>query len=234
MRLPEPFICHRLSFGQGCLLMSQVTEARLVAAVRRGDPAALADLLSRYQHRLYNVCLRMVGNRDDAAEVAQDAMLKVVEHIGDYNGRSAISTWMIRIAMNLSISFLRKRKLRQTVSLNGSNGDGASHGSDDLLASLSSRIGDTRELRPDQSVEQEEMLERLREALDRLEEDFRAVLVLRDLNEMDYAQIAEVLAIPVGTVKSRLFRARLMLRQEMYKLCPSQRPDTPLSAKRGD
>mgnify|MGYP001040526759 CR=1 FL=1 len=211
--------------------MTQASEARLVAAVRRGDPAALADLLSRYQHRLYNVCLRMVGNRDDAAEVAQDTMLKVIEHIGDYNGKSAISTWMIRIAMNLSISFLRKRKLRQTVSLNGTHGESSHAPAFDAVV-LDSRIRDTREPAPDQGVEKEEMLERLREALDRLDEDFRAVLVLRDLNEMDYSQIAEVLAIPVGTVKSRLFRARVMLRQEMCRLYPSERPESPLTARR--
>jgi len=208
--------------------MPQVSEARLIAAVQRGDQAALADLLQRYQHRLYSVCLRMVGHREDAAEVAQETMLKIVEHIGDYNGKAAISTWMIRIAMNLSISHLRKRQLRRTVSLDG-DGDGSASGA---LEALRHQIAERRELSPDSSVEQDEMLERMHEALARVDEEFRAVLVLRDLNEMDYEQIAQTLAIPIGTVKSRLFRARLMLRQEMYKLCPSQRPDSPLSAPR--
>src|SRR5690606_18593407 len=121
---------------------------------------------------------RMVGNRDDAAEVSQEAMLKIVQHIGDYNGKSAISTWMIRIAMNLSISLLRKRKLRQTASLDN-NGDGQNPESDPLPA-LRRRVADQRELSPELRVEQDEMIERLREAMAQLDDDFRAVLVLRD------------------------------------------------------
>ena len=92
-------------------------EQRLVEAAIGGDGAALGELLSRYRHRLYNVVLRMVSHRDDAAELTQEAMLRILEHISDFRGGSNNYTWMVRIAMNLSISHLRKRRIRQSVSL---------------------------------------------------------------------------------------------------------------------
>ncbi|MEX0774219.1 MAG: sigma-70 family RNA polymerase sigma factor [Phycisphaeraceae bacterium] len=212
------------------------SEQQLIERARRGEQAALGDLLERYRCRLYNVCLRMVGNRDDAAEVTQDAMLKVIEHFHDYNGQAAVSTWMIRICMNLSISHLRKRKLRLTTSLDGdgrpgrgSGGSGGSGGGgDDQMSPLLNVLADggslggprDGELAPPQSVEQREMVAHLHEAMGRLDEEFRAVLVLRDLQEMDYQDIAAALSIPMGTVKSRLFRARLALRQEMQQRYP--------------
>jgi len=209
--------------------MTQVPEAKLVAAVQRGDHAALGDLLTRYQDRLFNVCLRIVGNRDDAAELTQEAMLRVIEHVGSYDGRSAISTWMIRIAMNLSISHLRKQKHRRALSLEAEYGHPGSNG-EDQMTTLRRRMEDFREPGPDQSVETSEMIEQLQEALGRLDVDFRAVIVLRDIDGLDYQQIAEVLEVPVGTVKSRLFRARLALREQMLNLYPSERPDSPLTA----
>lgn len=202
------------------------TEKHLIDLARKGDRSALGQLLDHHHNRLYNVALRMVTNRDDAAEITQDAMLKVVQHIASYDGRSKLSTWMIRITMNQSISFLRKRKLRKTTSLDmkfasGGNGSGGSgSGGDGDGPSLGDRIAADEELQPDQRVQKTEMMEQLHKALDRVEDDFRAILVLRDVNEMDYQQISDVLSVPVGTVKSRLFRARLALREEMNKVFP--------------
>jgi RNA polymerase sigma-70 factor, ECF subfamily len=202
-------------------MMAQPTEPRIVDAVLRGDRAALGQLLSTYQHTIYNVCLRMVTNRDDAAEAAQETMLKVIEHVGEFHGNSDIATWMVRIAMNVSISRLRKRKVRQAMSLDGdprsANGNSWDP-ADNQATPLSREIADHREPAPDAGVQQKETFAQLHAALGRLEEDFRAVLVLRDIQEMDYQQIAGVLAVPVGTVKSRLFRARLALRHEMLKI----------------
>lgn len=216
--------------------MTKISEAQLITAARRGDPAAMGDLLERHQHRLYNTSLRMLGNRDDAAEITQEAMLKIIEHLGQYNGQSAILTWMIRIVMNLSISHLRKMKRRRTISLEGSDANGsgglARGDGEDLVASLRQRIADEREPPAPVRVEQNERLELAEEALERLDEDFRAVLILRDINDMDYRQIAESLSVPIGTVKSRLFRARLALRKQTLSLLPSHRPNSPLTEPR--
>jgi RNA polymerase sigma-70 factor (ECF subfamily) len=203
--------------------MTLDNEQQLVKAVVKGDQHALGRLLELMQPRLFNVCLRMLGNRDDAAEVTQEAMLKIIEHVHDFRHQANIATWMIRIAMNLSISQLRKRKVRLATSLEYSQ---SAHptGHDDQSATLRQQIEDRREQDPSESVQQKEMLAHLQTALTSLDEEFRSVLVLRDIEEMDYQQIATVLDVPIGTVKSRLFRARLALRHEMLKLCPPPKP----------
>ena len=199
--------------------MPATDEDQLVAQAQAGDQAALADLLQSHQNRLYNIVLRMVHHREDAAELTQDAMLKIVQHIGDFERGSAIGTWMVRIAMNLSISHLRKQKLRRAVSLdvNGSGVFGNAAAPNDQSAPLRSRLADEREPSPDECVQQREMMSRLTDAIARLEADFRAVLVLRDIDQMDYQGVSQILSVPVGTVKSRLFRARLALRRELLK-----------------
>lgn len=195
--------------------MDSITDATLIEQIQQGDRSALGTLLQRHQQRLYNVALRMVSNRDDAAEVTQDAMLKVCEHIDGFRSDAQITTWMTRIVMNQSISLLRKRKVRNHISLESV---GPSSNGDDQATSLRQYLADSGEPGPEDRVETGEMLEYLKQAIARLDDDFRAVLVLRDIEQMDYQQIAEVLELKVGTVKSRLFRARLALRQEVQKL----------------
>ena len=187
----------------------------LLEQIRLGDRAALGQLLLKHEKRLFNTALRMLSNRDDAAEVTQEAMLKIIQNIDAYRSEAQVTTWMTRIVMNQAISRLRRRKLRDHVSLDSvrPTSDG-----EDQATALRRVLEDTREPGPDLGVEQSEMIHHLHTAIERLDEDFRAVLVLRDLREMDYQQIADVLEVKVGTVKSRLFRARLALRQEMQKL----------------
>lgn len=213
-------------------------EGVLVRAVRQGDRGALGVLLERYEKRIYNVVLRMVRHHEDAKELTQDAMLRVVQHIDQYDGRAALSTWMIRIAMNLSISHLRKQKLRRAASLDADGygggggggggygggsgrGGGSGGGGGGGMTPMRQQIADLSEPGPELRVEKEEMIQLLHTAVASLDEDLRSVIVLRDIDQMDYAQIAEVLDIPMGTVKSRLFRARLALRHEMYKRYPA-------------
>jgi RNA polymerase sigma-70 factor (ECF subfamily) len=209
--------------------MSPEQEKQLISAAQQGDQAALGQLLEKYQHRLYSVALRMLNNRDDAAEITQDAMVKVVMNISKYNGQAALTTWMIRIVMNLSISYLRKRRLRHTTSLDAPMGSNNGSGNPSALGDALPAPG---ELQPDSSVQNREMLEKLHQCLHSLEDDFRAVIILRDLNEMDYQAISEVLDIPVGTVKSRLFRARLALRQAMKHLVDPQSADSAANSAR--
>ncbi len=197
--------------------MGQPSDTTLIEQVQAGDRAALGRLLEMHQGRLFNIALRMVSNRDDAAEVTQDAMVKIIQHIDTFRSEAQITTWMTRIVMNQAITRLRRRKLRDHASLDSARPTG--HDSDQA-ASLRQVLESSREPGPEQCVEDKEMIERLLAAIDRLDTDFRAVLVLRDLEEMDYQQIAETLEIKVGTVKSRLFRARLALRQEMQKIGP--------------
>lgn len=202
--------------------MAEPHDIDLLARAKRGDQAALGELLRQHQGRVFNVCLRMVSNRDDAAELTQDVLLKIVQHLDDYRGQAELTTWMTRIAMNQSISHLRKRKLRKTASLDGTTSSNGTHsggtGGGEEPVPLRLRLADDREPGPEERVERGEMLSRLRAAIAELDDEFRAVLVLRDIEEMDYAQVAEALGVPMGTVKSRLFRARLALREKMVAM----------------
>jgi len=198
--------------------LSRKRERQLIEQVRRGDRGALGELLGAYHRKVYHLCLRMVSNESDAADLTQEVLLKAVQHVDSFHERSRFGTWLYRIAMNLSISHLRKRKVRQAASLDAETanpGEGGSFDPGDQATTLKSLIAEHREPKPDQSVETSEQIACVLAGVDRLDESLRAVILLRDLQEMDYAQIAEVLSVPIGTVKSRLFRARLALRQEL-------------------
>lgn len=186
-------------------------EAALLDRLDQGDRTALDELLRAYQGRLYNICLRMLGNRDDAAEVTQEALLKAVQHIDRFRRDAKLSTWLIRITTNEATTHLRRRRIRRAASL-----DAASDGHTDADGqAMRHHLPDAREPGPEQRVQQNESLQRIEAALAALDPDFRTVIVLRDVDQMDYQQIAEVLEAPIGTVKSRLFRARLALRQQL-------------------
>lgn len=201
--------------------LSEKREKQLLEQIGRGDRGALGELLTAHHRQIYHLCLRMVSQRDDAAELTQDVLVKATQHIDSFKQGSRFGTWLYRIAMNLSISHLRKRKLRQAASME------APMGGDDGLAdgqahSLRTFMRDDREPGPDQRVETSEQISLVLSAVERLDDGLKSVILLRDLQEMDYQQIAEVLGVPVGTVKSRLFRARLALRQEVARTAASE------------
>lgn len=204
--------------------VSPEREAGLIQAAQTGDEQARAALLAGYEKRLYSICYRMVGDREDARDLTQDALMKIIVGLRGYDGRAAFSTWAIRITMNTCLSHLRKQKLRNHASLEALGGgeeDGPT-GRDRIAA---------REQSPTEGVEQEQMRRNLQQALLQLEPQMRAVLVLRDVRGLDYQQIAAVEEIAVGTVKSRLFRARLALRRALERAEQQrQEPDSPASA----
>ena len=184
--------------------LSPLRELQLVELHTQGRAEATAELLQAYQRRIYSVCYRMVHDGEEARDLAQDAMVKLLEGLGSYDGRCRLSTWVIRVTMNCCLSHLRKRKLRRHGSLDESfEGDGPT-----AAQNLPAR----KELRFQGNVEHAEMRAILLAALETLDPDMRAVLVLRDMHDLDYQQISEVVGVPVGTVKSRLFRARTAVR----------------------
>lgn len=159
----------------------------------------MAALIQRYQDRLYNSLLKICGNPDDALELAQDTFVKAIENIGQFRRDSSFYTWLFRIGMNLALNFCRRR--------------GSVH-----FAPLEDRLEaaatvDKNSLEPSQLAQKKEIAALLMDALTRLDDDYRAVIVLRDIEQMTYEQIADVLECELGTVKSRLSRARAQLRQ---------------------
>jgi RNA polymerase sigma-70 factor (ECF subfamily) len=189
-------------------------DLQLVEAIRAGNMQAWPALISRYQDRLFSTCLRMVHNRELAADLTQDAFVKVIQHINSFDGRAKFSTWLIRITMNVCLSRLRAEKVRRAASLD------TLHDSSNNQTDSFQRFDfeQTKEPAAGSSVELHEDQERVLSALRLLEPDQRAVLILCDCRGLSYEQISEVLGVAVGTVKSRLFRARTALRDAVESL----------------
>lgn len=187
-------------------------DARLTAAARRGDSKSLATLIERHQTRVYRMCLRVTGNEEAAAEATQDTLLRAVRAISTFDDRAQFTTWITRIAINACLSRARSEKLRRHGSLDApiAGFSAASGQPPNLGNSLSSG-----EQTPGQRVQQDEDRARVLAALAALDVEARTILLLRDGHDLEYDQIAEMLGIAIGTVKSRLFRARVALREAM-------------------
>jgi RNA polymerase sigma-70 factor (ECF subfamily) len=182
---------------------------------RGGDRGAFGQLVVLYQDRLFNAVVRLVGDRDEAAELTQEAFTRALAALDSFRGDSAPYTWLFRIAVNLSISRLRKEHRHRVFSLDRpTSGNGQSNRHDDQAAGLIDRVRQS-ELEPPAAMEQRERAEQVVAALGRVDPEYRAVLVMRDIEGFDYQQMADVMGLALGTLKSRLFRARVALRDEL-------------------
>jgi RNA polymerase sigma-70 factor (ECF subfamily) len=190
--------------------------AEMLKRAQRGERAAYGQIVLTYQDRLYNAVLRLVGDREEARDLTQEAFTRGLAKLDTFRGEASPYTWLFRIAANLAISRLRKvQRLRVfSLSWSGRNGDGH-HGNDDQASSLVDRLADASSPSPSRDLQNREQADAVLAALGRLDAEFRAVLVMRDIEGFDYQQMADVLGLPLGTLKSRLFRARLALRDEL-------------------
>jgi RNA polymerase sigma-70 factor (ECF subfamily) len=188
-------------------------DQQTLSQLRRGNWSAMEPLIGRYQDRLFVTVLRMVNNQEDAADLVQETFCRAMQNVARFEGKSTLYTWLFRIAINLAISHRRAKQYRTAVSLDGD----ADH--DDSVnrqaAGLRRQLTQETEEDPTTSAEQRMEFERLMAALAKLDPDFKAVIVLRDVEECDYEQMAAILEVPVGTIKSRLFRARGALREAL-------------------
>ena len=183
-------------------------DATLVRQCQRGDPEAMHCLIVKYQDRVYNTILKICQNRDDAAELTQDTFVKVLENIDKFRGQSGFYTWLFRVAVNLTLNYCKRRFKLSPVSLDADN-ENLEKSKDRLAALLVNPNGTD----PAKIAQQKELAQIIVKLIGQLNQEHRVVLVLRDIEQMSYAQIAEVLRIEPGTVKSRISRARKMLRQ---------------------
>jgi len=172
-------------------------EERLLALSRAGDPDAFGRLVSLYEERVYKTAYMLVGNRDDALDVSQDVFLKAYKNIRSFRGDCAFSTWLHRIAINVSRNFLRSARARKTVPE-----------ADVLEKTL---LFEAKEISPEQAVIQKEAVNRLLDALSELPPEYKETLVLRMAQDLSYSEIADILDVPIGTVRSRLSKARELL-----------------------
>jgi RNA polymerase sigma-70 factor (ECF subfamily) len=175
-----------------------IDDRALVAAAQAGDRGALDRLLRQHYDRVHAVCRRIAGPTRDADDAAQEAMISIVRGLPRFDGRSQFSTWVYRIATNAALDELRRRKRRPLLHVAADEADmhDVPEPTDPIAERRIAGVADRLSLDA---------------ALDQLPEEFRTAVVLRDVADLDYAEIAEALGVPVGTVKSRISRGRHQL-----------------------
>jgi RNA polymerase sigma-70 factor, ECF subfamily len=181
-------------------------EPKLVAAAQRGETSAFEELVNRYESKILRLTKNITGNQEDAEDAMQDAFLNAYAHLDGFQGDSRFYTWLVRIAANEALMRLRKR--RPQLSL-----DEPIEGDTDLLPR---ELEDWRPS-PEHEYQQAEMQKILADVIDKLEPEYRIVLVLRDLEELNTQETAAALGISATAVKSRLLRARLKLRARLNR-----------------
>jgi len=183
-------------------------EAAVLEQARRGDTNALTGLLRRYEGKIFRLALHITQNREDAEDVLQETFLKAFEHLNQFQGNSKFYTWIVRIAVNQALMKLRKRKSDRAVSLD----EQLDTGEDTVAREIAAW-----DENPEQRYSREELNHILTSAVDDLTPIYRAVFVLRDIEELSTEETAEALNLSVPAVKSRLLRARLQLRDKLTR-----------------
>ena len=179
-----------------------MTEQELVAAAQAGDQGAFAQLVEANTGKIYSLTLRMTGNPEDAADLTQETFLNAWRGLPRFQGQSAFSTWLYRLASNACIDFLRRESRRPTLSMTVLEEDEESR---------QAEISDER-WSPHQALERQELRDQLEQGLAAISPEHRQILLLRESEGLSYQEIARILELEEGTVKSRLARARLALR----------------------
>ena len=181
-------------------------DAFLVEQCRAGDEEACEALVRQYQERVFALISRMTGDPDRVEDIAQEVFLKAFRSLKSFRGGSRFYTWLYRITVNTVLNTLRSQGRRQETSLDALEGFEVQADADMEPAEATARL---------------ELARRVREAIDQLEEPYRVIVYLRELEDLSYEEIAEVVELPVGTVKSRLFRARQHLKGLLQDLLPA-------------
>jgi len=183
-----------------------IDEATLLSQAIAGSVEAIERLILKYQQRIYNTILKMCGNADDAAELTQDTFVRVMQSIRNFKAQSSFYTWMFRIAVNLTLNFCKRNTKVNFQPLDNEPDESLKHQLKDFLI-------DKNSPNPPDVAAADEMNKIVLKALEKLDVEQRTVVVLRDIEQMNYAQIAETLEIEIGTVKSRIARGRKNLRE---------------------
>lgn len=186
----------------------KLEDRRLIKQARAGDQKAFEKLLTKYRNLVYHVMMRMVRNPQEAEDLCQEAFIKAFGALASFNEEFAFSTWLMKIATNNCIDFLRKKKLR-TYSID----EPIQYKEEKVQVELPDR-----EPSPERQMLDEERSKMINDAIQSLPPRYRHVIVLRHKEEKSYEEIAELLKLPLGTVKARIFRAREMLNKKMRDL----------------
>lgn len=177
-----------------------MTDDKLIAEALRGNTRAYGELVTRYQNRLFGSVFRMVHQPEDALDVVQESLINAYENLASFKGESLFFTWLYRIAVNTAITMRRKKRI--VLSIHAGEFENKVNEPQDLSETS----------RPGFNMEQSEQEQRINQALNTLSPEYRLVLIMKDMDGMKYEDIAEVMNVPIGTIRSRLHRARLELR----------------------
>ncbi len=180
-----------------------VDDQQLIDETLQGRTESFGQLVLRYQNRLYNTLVGVLGSNDDALDIAQEAFVLAFSKLGTFRGQSAFYSWLFRIAMNAAISLKRKER-RTPASIDAAR--------EQVGIEPADRHPQNR---PDYSIEVSERQQMVRNALAELSDEYRMVLVLKEMEDLKYDEIAQIVGCPIGTVRSRIHRARLELREKL-------------------
>ncbi|MBQ2879248.1 MAG: sigma-70 family RNA polymerase sigma factor [Anaerotignum sp.] len=189
--------------------MTDLKERDLIRRAKQGDMLAFEELILQHEKIVYNLALRMMNHSEDAQDISQEVFLKAYRSLSNFDERSAFSTWLYRITHNTCIDEMRKRKGKLTYSL-----EEELESEDGSMQRQVADAGDT----PEESLMRKEQKSEILQALDTLSEEHKAAIILRDVKGMAYEEIAEILELSLGTVKSRISRARNQLKTEILKM----------------
>ena len=181
--------------------MTREEESRIVQKVLKGDVNAFEKLVLAYEKNVYNIALRMTGNSEDASDMTQEAFIKAYNSLQSFRGDSKFSVWLYRIATNVCLDFLRSRSRKPTVSLSVEDNDGDN---------VELEVADESQS-PELLLDRQMTRESVRRGLETLTPEYRQILLLREIQGLSYDEISQALGLEVGTVKSRIFRARKKL-----------------------
>ncbi|MDK2918001.1 MAG: hypothetical protein PWQ37_734 [Candidatus Petromonas sp.] len=184
------------------------SEKILIERTKKGDIESFEKLIEKYQVTAFNVAYRMIGNKEDASDITQEALIKVFKSIRKFRGESGFSTWFFRIVTNTCIDMVRKESKITTYSIDKTieTEDG----------SYKREISDEKNI-PEQMYEKKEQKERVQKAIGKLPGKYRIAIILRDIQDFSYEEISEILDCPLGTVKSRINRGRALLKEILQK-----------------
>jgi len=186
-------------------------DGELVRRFLAGDAGAATELITRHERRVYAVCLRVLGNPDDAADAAQDALLAMIRKLDGFRGEAAFTTWLYRVAMNVCYDHLRRAKRRPVL-----RRDDDAPAPEPALDDHADAVAGAHDVAA---------------ALEQVPEDFRVAIVLADVHDLPYDEIAKVLDLPVGTVKSRVHRGRIAMAKALGIAAPSEPADRSATSK---
>lgn len=187
---------------------NKVSDRELITQFKGGSIEAFEELVAKYESKVFNMALRYTRNQEDAEEVLQDVFTTLYRKADSFQGKSAFSSWLYRVIVNASFMKLRKRKQKQSISI------------EDLSPGVRQKYLDNDEVlgrRSDTLASNRELREILQKAIERLPDQYRAVFVLRDVDGLSNQEVAEILDLTIPAVKSRLHRSRLMLRKKLKR-----------------